>query len=320
MIRSLPEGDSPKSCRKYTFTVFTATHNRAHTLYRAYESLKAQTFRDFEWLVVDDGSTDDTESLIMEWSKEADFPIRYIRQSNRGKHVALNRGVQEAKGRFFLILDSDDGCVPEALERLKYHWDTIPEEARNDYVGVTALCMDQYGKRVGSAFPSDVMDSDALEIRYKHKVQGEKWGFLRTDVLKEYPFPEPGMRTYVPESIVWSQMARKYKTRFVNEELRIYWMEGPSLVHGQRPAENAEGGRLQHQAVLNSELDWFWYAPVAFLRSAVHYVRFSLHAGVRVMEQARSLRPFLARILWTAALPLGYVVFVLDRHRAKEGR
>lgn len=90
-----------------TFTVFTPTYNRAHTLLRVFSSLQAQTFQDFEWLIVDDGSTDGTEELIKHWGSESHFPVRYFKQENRGKHVAFNRGVREATGQFFLPLDSD---------------------------------------------------------------------------------------------------------------------------------------------------------------------------------------------------------------------
>ena len=98
---------------RYTFTVFTPTCNRCATLPRVYASLAAQTFRDFEWLIVDDGSTDCTAALVDKWTAQADFPIRYLRQENRGKHIASNRAVREARGELFLVLDSDDACVPQ---------------------------------------------------------------------------------------------------------------------------------------------------------------------------------------------------------------
>src|SRR5216684_1317229 len=110
---------------RYVFTVFTPTFNRSLTLSRVYESLRLQTFRDFEWLIVDDGSTDGTKGLVEKWQAESAFAIRYIYQENQGKPAAFNHGVQEARGELFLTLDSDDACVPQALERLKCHWDGI---------------------------------------------------------------------------------------------------------------------------------------------------------------------------------------------------
>ena len=97
-----------KEAVRYTFTIFTPTFNRAHTLQRVYTSLAQQTYRDFEWLVMDDGSTDSTSQLIETWKGESNFPIRSYKQENMGKHVAFNRGVEHAEGELLLVLESDD--------------------------------------------------------------------------------------------------------------------------------------------------------------------------------------------------------------------
>lgn len=302
-----------KGRSRYTFTVFTATFNRAHTLHRVYTSLAQQTFNDFEWLVVDDGSTDNTSQMIKAWKKEASFPIRYIQQDNMGKHIAFNRGVELAEGELLLVLDSDDGCVPNALKRFKYHWDNIDDQKRPQFSGVTSLCEDQDGRLVGDPFSQDIMDSDSLELRYRYKVQGEKWGFQRTDILRQYPFPEDLRQTYVPEDIVWNRIARKYKTRFINEPLRIYWIEGSSMVHGQDPGKNAVGGRMQHCDALNNDIKWFRYAPMRFLLSALHYSRFSFHVGVGLTKQLSALRNSFSKALWLLMLPAGFFMYLKDK-------
>src|SRR5229473_1606416 len=92
---------------RYVFTVFTPTFNRSQTLSRVYEGLRLQTFRDFEWLIVDDGSTDGTKELVEKWQTESAFLIRYIYQENQGKPAAFNHGVQEARGELFVTLDPD---------------------------------------------------------------------------------------------------------------------------------------------------------------------------------------------------------------------
>ena len=107
------------------FTVFTGTRNRAHTLPRVYDSLRQQTFRDFEWLIVDNESTDGTRELVEGWQAQSDFPIRYLWHENRGKHGSQNRAVGEAHGQLFLTLDSDDPCAANALERFSFHWHAI---------------------------------------------------------------------------------------------------------------------------------------------------------------------------------------------------
>jgi glycosyltransferase involved in cell wall biosynthesis len=297
----------------HTFTVFTPAYNRAHTLHRVYESLAHQTFRDFEWLIVDDGSTDQTAALVRAWQGIAPFPIRYYLQANRGKHVAFNRGVREARGTLFLTLDSDDACVPTALERLLWHWQSILEEERAGFSGVTALCVDENGQLVGRRFPRDVMDSDSLEMRYRFKVTCEKWGFHRTDVLRQYAFPEDVPGRYVPESIVWCQVARRYKTRFVNETLRIYYTDQPSLMRSGTPGRAVAGARLAQLATLNTDLDYFKYAPLEFCRAAARYVRFSLHTGASLGEQWRQITNAAGRTLWLLALPVGLAIYAHDK-------
>ncbi len=302
---------------RYTFTVFTPTYNRAHTLGQVFESLNSQTFRDFEWLIVDDGSTDNTELLIRQWQMMSDFPIRYIRQEHAGKHIAFNRAVREAKGELLLNLDSDDACVSEALERFKYHWDSIPESKRAQFSAVTALCKTSNGAIIGDRFPYDPTDSDSSEIRFRYRIGGEKWGFQRTDVLKDFPFPEVQGGSYIPEGIVWTAIAKRYKTRYVNEPLRIYRVapvSGPSdqLMSRQNPKSHAVGGIMEHKNILNYEMRYFRYAPDQFLRSAVHYGRFSFHCGIGLREQVKQLGPFVSRLLWLLALPAAYIVYKKD--------
>ncbi|HOV80653.1 MAG TPA: glycosyltransferase family A protein [Bacillota bacterium] len=301
---------------EFTFTVFTPTYNRARTLHRVYESLKNQTYRDFEWLIVDDGSADHTCELVSAWQAEADFPIRYIRQENCGKHLAFNRGAREAKGELFLTLDSDDACVPEALERFKHHWDAIPPVIKPQFSSVTALCTDQYGNLIGGKFPYDVTDSTYMEIHYKFKVRGEKWGFHRTEAIKKFLFPSVEGARFIPEGIVWSAIADQYKTRFVNEPLRIYWIEKSSqsdrLTGSGAPSKNAAGLALWHQFVLNRRTGWFCHAPLQVLGSAARYSRFSFHTGKSLLEQVGSLNNCLARIFWMVTLPAGYLLYLRD--------
>lgn len=300
---------------EHTFTVFTAAYNRAHTLHRVHESLQQQTFRDFEWLIVDDGSTDGTRELVEEWRRQAEFPIRYVWQENQGKHVAFNYGVRIASGRMFVSLDSDDACLPQALQRFQHHWSAIPAQHRARFAGVTCLCVDQYGRRVGRRFPRDVLDSDALELRYRHKITGEHWGAYRTDVLSYFPFPEAIKRQYIPEGLVWSKLARVFRMRFVNEALRIYYVDRPSMVHGGRAGRNAVGGRLYYLMVLNDELDFLRFAPLQFYRSAALYARSCFHLRRSIRSQVADIRHVAGRALWILALPVGFGLYCWERRR-----
>jgi glycosyltransferase involved in cell wall biosynthesis len=304
---------------QYVFTVFTPTYNRRHTLHRVYESLKAQTYRDFEWLIVDDGSTDNTCELVEQWQQENLVPIRYIYQENSHKHIAFNRGVREAKGELFLTFDSDDSCEPQALERFKYHWDAIPLDQKEKFSAVTCLCKDRDGKIIGSLFPFNPTDSDSLEIHYRFKVKGEKWGFHRTDVLRQFPHHvEEIMGFYIPESVLWNKIAKKYKTRFVNEALRMYWTDQPSIMRNtQHQKKKAVGGEIYYSNVLNEETEWFRFAPLIFWRSAVLYSRYSFHLGTKISQQIVNIKTPIGKILWLIALPVGYLVYLKDNYTNK---
>jgi glycosyltransferase involved in cell wall biosynthesis len=301
------------------FTVFTPTFNRAHTLSRPYESLRRQTFREFEWLVVDDGSTDGTPAVVDGWSRTSAFSIRLVVQENRGKHVAMNRGAAEARGRFFLPLDSDDEAFPDALEVFRDGWEGIPEGERERFASVVGRCAYPDGRPVGRPFPREVLDVDGIEARYRFGIAGELWGFVRTDVLRRFPFPELPERTRIPESLVWDRIAAHYRTRFLDRIVRVYHLDaGPgSLGTPGDPAKGAYGSAEQHRMILDEQLGWFRFAPLEFFRSAVHYGRFSFHLGIPPREQRGRLRRRGARALWALALPAARAAFARDRRRGR---
>jgi glycosyltransferase involved in cell wall biosynthesis len=300
---------------QHRFTVFTPTYNRAPTLARLYESLRRQTFRDFEWLIVDDGSEDETAATVEGWIAERELTIRYLRQHNQGKHVAFNRAVREARGELFWNVDSDDEALPQALERLDFHWWSIPDDQRPSFSAVTGLCVDQHGTLVGTPFPRDVTDSDPLELRYRFKVRGEKAGFQRTDVLRDHPFPEPPGERYVTESIVWDRIGRRYRTRFVNEPVRVYHLDHDA---SNLTTQVSDVRRLSAMFAmverdrLNADLHWMRHAPWEFFVTAAQFTRHSLHRRVGFVRQARQLR-WPARPLWLIASPLGMALWARDR-------
>jgi glycosyltransferase involved in cell wall biosynthesis len=297
--------------------VFTATYQRAHLLHRVRESLQAQTLRDFEWLIVDDGSDDGTAELVAGWAAHSEFPIRYVWQPNQGKHAAFNRGVKEAAGALFLSLDSDDACVPEALERFRHHWESLLAHERPSFSAVTCLCKTPRGQIVGDRFPRDPLDSDPRELRYVHKVTGEKWGFHRTEVLREHPFPVDNDWPFVAEHLIWDRIGRRYRTRFVNEPLRIYHLDDaePHLMSDTRNAPRHSAMFLAvFRELLDEDLRYVGRAPIQFARTAANYVRHSLHRRVGLKGQLAGLRPA-AWPLWAIALPVGTALYLRDRRR-----
>ncbi len=246
------------------FTIFTPTYNRAHTLHRAFESLSAQTLADFEWIVVDDGSTDGTAHWVAGWMKSAQVSLlRYLRQNHSGKHIAHNLALGAARGKFFTCLDSDYALVPDALEKVARHWDAIPENLRPAFCGVDGLCCDQHGNIVGYRYPSDPLDADLREIKYVYRLRGEKWGVGFTEILRRYPFPQVALGEYLPEGIVWLDVAKRFKTCAVNEVVRIYYVDaGRAGRHGPGKSEasiaHATGRWHYYIWLLNNDLEYFF--------------------------------------------------------------
>ena len=294
------------SSKQYTFTVFTPAYNRAHTLERVYRSLDSQSFRDFEWLIVDDGSTDKTGELIGKWKGRASFPIHYIRKENGGKHTASNLGVVRAKGKFFLTLDSDDEAVPEALERFYYLWNTIPEDLRSSFSAVSALCKHPDGSIEGSKFPQSPFDSNSIESHTRYKITGEKWGFQLTDIMRSFPFPEFPGEYFIPEGVVWNRIALKYKTRYVNDALRIYHQEDDSL------SSSSVGIRIKSplgSSLYYNELSEVSVPVLYRIKAVINYLRFSFHGKKPVINILSEAKQSAAALLF---LPVGYLFYCRD--------
>ena len=226
-------------------TIFTPTYNRKELLKRAYDSLRAQTCKDFCWLIVDDGSTDDTASAVEEWTKEGIIPIEYLYFENGGKMRAHNRGVENCRTEWFLCLDSDDRLVPDAVEEILRCTDSLdvskPTGSPDTTVGgrEEGILADSYdvskptgspdttvGGRIagiiahkgrsdtellsGVGFPKDVRRSTLYGL-YLKGFKGETTLVFRTDVLRRYPFPEIEGEKYVPEDYIYDKIDAEYE-------------------------------------------------------------------------------------------------------------
>lgn len=207
---------------KFEITVFTPTYNRGYILNNLYKSLQKQTFRGFEWIIIDDGSTDNTKDLVSSWQKEENyFEIRYIYTKNRGKHCAINKGVKIAHGKLFFIVDSDDYLSDNALERVLYWEKTISD--KKDFAGVSGNRYYFDKTLIGQTFTGEYLDCTSLE-RNKFNIEGDKAEVYYTDILKKYPFPEFEGENFCSEALVWDRMGKDgYKIRYFNES--IYFTE-----------------------------------------------------------------------------------------------
>lgn len=257
-------------------TVFTPTYNRAYTLHLVFNSLLQQSFKDFEWLIVDDGSVDNTAELVEQWCTQADFPIRYIRKDNGGKHTAMNQGILAAKGHWFLVFDSDDACVPDAFATFHQAYQALPQSEEALFSTITARCMDEHGHAVGPHYATEVQDVADAWQQLLLRSSAERWGINRTRYLQQDLFPQFPGEKFIPESIVWNRLSTKYKTRFINKPLRVFQPLPDGLTASMLRIRVASpnGTRLvyKEQAAMALPL-------LQKMKSLINYYRFSFHAG-----------------------------------------
>lgn len=196
-------------------TVFTPTYNRAYIITKLFESLKEQEFKDFEWLIVDDGSFDGTELLFEKFKKEdIAFEIRYYKKENGGKHRAINYGLELANGELFFIVDSDDSLPKDSLKKVMEVYSSIKN--KEGFAGVVGTKFYSDGNIVGKTFDGDFIDATALE-RKRYSIIGDKAEVFITSVLRKYPFPEFEGENFISEGIVWNKIASDgYKMRWFN--------------------------------------------------------------------------------------------------------
>lgn len=217
-------GESPE----IMVSIVTPVYNRRRLLPRAFASVQAQTVRCIEHIVVDDGSGDAPEEVVLEYMSQADYPVVFIQKENGGVHTARNVALDVAEGQYTVFLDSDDELMPEAIESMVREWSSIPEEKRPEYREVCGLVRDENGNLIGNPFPDGINELEWLDAwaACVH-TGGEHFACMRTDVLKEHRLPEPEGVKFVTEAILWDRLAKLgYKSWFFNVPLRIQHTEG----------------------------------------------------------------------------------------------
>lgn len=289
---------------KYPFiTILTPTYNRASLLPRLFDSLLRQTNKDFEWIVVDDGSTDDTREVVANLKEKCGgaFPMGYVYKANGGKHMAINIGAERARGELLFIADSDDLLTDDALETVANSWHDISDD--KSFAGIAGLDITMDTREViGSGLPQEHIDCNAIDIRYRHHVTGDMKEVFRTEVLREFPFPEFAGERFCPEQLVWFRMARRYRLRYINKPIYIadYQPDGITAGITRARMRNPSASMLTYAELTE--------CPVPFLvkvKAAINFWRF-WHC-----RTATSVVPRVA-LRWHWLRPLGWMMHVRD--------
>lgn len=208
------------------FTLFTPAYNCENTIYRVFESVAKQTFRDFEWIIINDGSKDNSSQVIKDLIKNAepsDIQITFLEFENFGKHSVWNKGVRLGQGTFFVPADADDAFLPETLDFFFKKISSFSVTDLNAISGINVLCLDNDSDNiVGDTYIEDGFVTNNFELKYKFNLTGEKWGCIKLALLKQYPFPEVKHSNY-PEDYVWFTLSKKYRVVCYNKPLRRYY-------------------------------------------------------------------------------------------------
>lgn len=290
-----------------SLTVFTCTYNRAHTIGRTYESLCRQTCKDFIWLVVDDGSTDNTGELVKQWQdKDNDFEIRYAYKENGGLHTGYNKAIELMDTALCVCIDSDDWMPENAVDVIIKTW----EKAGNkDLAGIVGLDYDLENKPVGGLLPT-IHQCHIYDLDFKYHHSGDKKIVIRVDLFKQVA-PQPtynGEKNFNPMLMI-SRIDLKYEWLMINENLCFV---------DYQPDGMANGIFRQYLNSPNSfaalRIENFNFPDTSLIYKMKQYIH--LGSSVCIAHNFSWLKKTPNVLLAYMFLPLGYVLSLYVRLKA----
>lgn len=287
-----------------TLTIFTPAYNRAHTLPRTYKSLLAQNCKDFVWLIVDDGSVDNTRKLVLSWQeKDNGFEICYIYKENGGMHTAHNTAYEVINTELNTCIDSDDWVAEDAVGKILRKWEQVKDRG---YAGIIALDADPEGHIIGRGFPKGMTET-TLSGYYAQGGSGDKKLVYRTDIIRQYPpYPVFEGEKYVALAYKYRLIDQTYKMAVLDEVLCNveYQPEGSSGTMWQQYLKNPKGFAFWRKVCMQ-----YPYSTKRLIVDCIHYVAESILA-----REKHFLRESPRKLLTLAVLPVGWLLsYVLKK-------
>ncbi|MCR2802502.1 glycosyltransferase family 2 protein [Paenibacillus soyae] len=289
-------------------TVFTPTYNRAYCLGQLYESLKRQTNKGFKWLIVDDGSTDNTRELVERWISEGIVSIRYIKQENQGMHGAHNTAYEHIDTELNVCIDSDDYMPDKAVETIIDFWS---RNRREDVSGFVALDAYKDGRIIGTKLPENLKQSTLFDLYQTHGVTGDKKLVYRSSLTREFPYPLFQDERYVGLAYKYYKLDERYPLLLLNEVLCVveYMEDGSSRNMLKQYVRNPKGFAFYRVALMESPL-----ASLTFkYKQAIHYV-----SSCMLSKNIKWLSESPRKWLTLAAAPPGFLLYWYIRRKTKE--
>ena len=283
-----------------TLTVFTPTFNRAYTLYKCYESLKRQTSKDFIWLIIDDGSTDDTKKIVDRWIIENEIEIRYHYQKNQGMHGAHNTAYELIDTEINTCIDSDDYMTDDAVEKIVDFWN---KNRNRGLAGFVALDAYENGQIIGTKLPSNVSETTYFDIYNTLGVKGDKKFIYRSDLTKLYPYPIFEGEKYVSLAYKYARFDDNYKLGIMNEVVCIveYMEDGSSLNMFKQYRRNPKGfAFIRIENMKNPRI-----SSKNKFKECIHYVS----SGI-LSKDKRFLKKTPNKVMTVLAIPFGIALYL----------
>lgn len=291
---------------KTIVTVVTPTYNREKEIVNLYKSLCLQTNQNFLWMVIDDGSTDNTEGFIKSLDDGSHgFTIKYIKKDNGGKHTALNLAIEKAQTELFFIVDSDDYLTVDAIEVILNDWKKYKEL---ELCGISYLRGFSSKQVIGDEFPQDYMINSFAEIRVNQHIKGDKAEVWATKYLKLLRFPVFPNEIFLVESYLWLQISQMADMLFVNKIIYITeYLKGGLTESGRRLRILCPQGGMSFSLLAMDKK----YRLVDRLKNAILYVTYSKFAHKSFVDVIRN--DF--KCLTLCAYPLGTIVYFFWKKR-----
>lgn len=285
-------------------TILTATYNRGYLLGKVYNSLVKQKDKDFEWLIIDDGSTDDTAKIVASFPQNK-FMINYIRKDNGGKHTALNYSHRYVKGKYVMVLDSDDLLADDAISIIKSY---ILQYDSDDKIGGFSF---ERGTFEGESYAGKSVKCDfvsnAIDYRINLNVKGDQAEVFKTEVFKKYIFPVFKNEKYVGEDYLHINMAYSYNMVYSNKIIRIsdYRQDGLTAAGRKMLISNPLGGQI-HGSLYFSKRFQLKYR----VKGMMLYICYGLFAGQSIVNMYSNVG---YKTLFGINLPLGILLYLYWR-------
>lgn len=290
-------------------SVLTPTYNRAYHIRNAYQSLVNQSCKDFEWIIIDDGSSDNTSDVIDLFISENLIRIKYIKKANGGKHTALNIGVRKACGDLIVILDSDDWLSNDAIEIIYKYKNLVNLE--NGICGLCFLKMYSDKTIVGDSLKEEVYRRNNIDLRYFDSIKGDKEEVFLREILLQYPFPEFDKERFMSEAIVWNRISTHYDMYFINKS--IYYCE--YLPDGLSSNQNLFISNPKGTSLYANELTLNRFPLELRIRSVIDYVAYSLLIKKKANE---IMQNSLAKPFCIILFPIGFLKFLVLNKRSSK--